>query len=110
MKAGLRTTGMSAREGSGIKRAPVLEQGFDYPEKNVWLDQYILVCGQEVKVYRNWFHDYSGESISKVMANQVSTSNICGTTLPEVKLSEGGDWIGLVAVKKDPFCAFASGC
>jgi hypothetical protein len=30
---------------------------------------HILVCGQEVKVYRNWFHDYSQESISIVLTD-----------------------------------------
>lgn len=31
----------------------VLEQGFDYPGENVWLDQYIVVDERGAKVYRN---------------------------------------------------------
>lgn len=111
MKAGLKNNWYVSQGGFWHpKEHLVLEQGFDYPEKNVWLDQYILVCGQEVKVYRNWFHDYSGESISKVMASSGFDIKYMWNDFTGSELSEGGDWIGLVAVKKDPFCAFASGC
>jgi SAM-dependent methyltransferase len=47
----------------------VLEQGFDYPENNVWLDRYIVVDSESVKIYHNWFHDYDLESLSRVLQN-----------------------------------------
>lgn len=48
----------------------VLEEGFDYPENDTWLNQYIVADeGGEVKVYRFWLHDYSFETISRVLEN-----------------------------------------
>jgi hypothetical protein len=41
----------------------VLEEGFDYPEQSLWLDQYTVVEGDgNISVYRNWFQDYTPES------------------------------------------------
>jgi hypothetical protein len=61
---------------------------------------HILVCGQEVKVYRNWFHDYSQESISIVLTNAGFGIKYVWNDLTGSKFSESGDWIGLVALKK----------
>jgi hypothetical protein len=44
----------------------VLEEGFDYPEQSIWLDQYIVVESDgKLTVYRNWFQDYTPESITE---------------------------------------------
>ena len=41
----------------------VLEQGFDYPEESIWLDQYTVIeADGKVSVYRNWFQDYKPET------------------------------------------------
>lgn len=48
-------------------RHPVLTQGYDYPEDDVWLDQYIIIDSDNVKVYNNWFHDYDPETIRQVL-------------------------------------------
>lgn len=46
----------------------VLEMGFDYPEDNIWLDQYIVVDqGGSATTYRCWFHDYSLETLTPVV-------------------------------------------
>ena len=37
----------------------VLTQGYDYPDESVWLDQFAVIDDQGVKIYRNWFHDYT---------------------------------------------------
>ena len=43
----------------------VLEQGFDYPEESIWLDQYTVIeADGKVSVYRNWFQDYTPETIT----------------------------------------------
>ena len=43
----------------------VLEEGFDYPEQSIWLDQYTTIeADGKVSVYRNWFQDYTPETIS----------------------------------------------
>ncbi len=46
----------------------VLEEGFDYPENDTWLNQYIVTDEDgTVKTYRLWLHDYSLETISLVL-------------------------------------------
>ena len=36
----------------------VLEEGFDYPENNTWLNQYIVIDEDHtVKTYRLWMHE-----------------------------------------------------
>lgn len=44
----------------------VLEEGFDYPENDTWLNQYIVADENgTVKIYRLWLHDYSLETTSR---------------------------------------------
>lgn len=43
----------------------VLEEIFDY-EHHIWLDQYVVIDENEVKVYRDWFHDYTKEEIQEL--------------------------------------------
>lgn len=79
----------------------VLENGFDYPEKRVYLDQYLVIEESgKVSVYRNWFHDYSLEAITEVLAS-------CGFCVEEKwngltgePYNENSEWIGLLAKKK----------
>ena len=43
----------------------VLEQGFDYPEQSIFLDQALSwKSSGKLSVYRNWFQDFSRETIS----------------------------------------------
>lgn len=78
----------------------LLEQGFDYPEEDVWLDQYIVVDDSECRVYRNWFHDYSLDIISNVLENRGFDVRHVWNDLTGSKYAEGGDWIALVAAKR----------
>ena len=42
----------------------LLEDGFDYPEQDLWLDQAIVIpANGNLLVYRDWFQDYTPESI-----------------------------------------------
>ena len=42
----------------------LLEEGFDYPEQSIWLDQYTVIeADGKISVYRNWFQDYTPETI-----------------------------------------------
>jgi len=80
----------------------VLEQGFDYPEEDVWLDQYVVIDDQEAKVYRNWFHDYSFDSISSVLTAAGFKIKHVWDDLIGSSFTEGGDWIAICAeVQKD---------
>jgi SAM-dependent methyltransferase len=78
----------------------VLEQGFDYPEQSLFLDQVIVVeAGGELTVYRMWFQDYTRQSISAELegggfAVQSVWSDLFGTPY-----SEDTEWIGVIAQK-----------
>ncbi len=79
----------------------VLEQGFDYPEKEVWLDQYSVIDEQGVKVYRNWFHDYSFDSISAVLAVAGFKIKHVWNDLTGSSFTGDGDWIAICAEKEE---------
>lgn len=79
----------------------LLEDGFDYPEQAIWLDQAIVIgANGTVSVYRNWFQDYTPESISAELAQgnfivEGSWGDLAGQ--PYTTQSE---WIGLIARKQ----------
>lgn len=82
-------------------RHMVLEQGFDYPEHDVWLDQYIVVDDNDnISVYRNWFHDYTSQSIGQVIENAGFQIVYVWDDLTGTVYKEGGDWIAIVGRKK----------
>lgn len=77
----------------------VLEQGFSY-EDNLHLDQYIVVEENgKISVYRDWFRDFTGESIHAEMESTgfsiESLGDLTGT--PYEPFSE---WIGVIACAK----------
>jgi len=75
----------------------VLEMGFDYPEQDLWLDQYIVVDESGISVYRNWFHDYSLETITEVLNKNGFEVNEVWNDLTGSEYNEGGDWIAIAA-------------
>ena len=79
----------------------VLEEGFDYPEQSVWLDQYIVIEGDgKVSVYRNWFQDYTPETITaELMQGGFSVESLWGD-LTGASYTPDGEWIGLVTSKR----------
>ena len=96
-----------AVEGGFWKPGPhlVLEQGFDYPEQSIYLDQYIVVQADgELSVYRNWFQDYAPEAIAaELEASGFSVYGLWGD-LAGTLYAEGSEWIGVVADKgSDPY-------
>lgn len=76
----------------------VLEQGFDYPDELIYLDQYIVIdAGHKVRVFRNWFQDYTAASITAELeaggfAIQSLWADLAGTPF-----SETGEWIGVIS-------------
>ena len=78
----------------------VLEQGFDYPEHDVWLDQYIVLDDNaKISVYRYWFHDYTLQSITKVLEKAGFQILHAWNDLTGTSYEEGGDWIAITARK-----------
>jgi SAM-dependent methyltransferase len=74
----------------------VLEQGFDYPEHDVWLDQYIIIDEDNISVYRNWFHDHTLQSIRQALQNAGFKIIHAWNDLTGTSYEEGGDWIAIV--------------
>jgi hypothetical protein len=78
----------------------VLEEGFDYPEQAIFLNQYTVIeADGKVWVYRNWFQDYNPESITEEL--EAGGFVVEGTwgDLIGTPYEEGSGWIGVVARK-----------
>jgi len=102
MKEGLRNRWYVSNSGFWRPgRHMVLEQGFDYPEHDVWLDQYVVMTEDgKAAVYRNWFHDYSLASIRQVAVKAGFGIAHVWNDFTGKPYVEGGDWIAVVAKKK----------
>lgn len=98
MKYGIKN-GWYIREGGFWRPGKhiVLEQGFDYPAEDTWLDQYIVVDEHGCKVYRNWFHDYSLDSINAVLNAACFNTKYVWNDLTGSPFTAEGDWIAIGA-------------
>ena len=78
----------------------VLEEGFDYPEQSIFLDQAIVIeeSGQ-VSVYRNWFQDFTRETIIKELTDAGYIVQSVWSDLAGAPITGDTMWIGLVAQK-----------
>ena len=92
--------GWYATESGFWKPGPhlVLENGFDYSEQSIWLDQYIVIePDAKVSVYRNWFQDYTPESITDELSQAGFAVESLWGDLTGTRYTPGSEWIGLVA-------------
>jgi SAM-dependent methyltransferase len=79
----------------------VLEEGFDYPDQSIWLDQYTVIeADGKISVYRNWFQDYTADSItSELEQGGFCVDSIWGGLTGE-RFAPESEWIGLVTHAK----------
>ena len=79
----------------------VLEEGFEYPEQSIYLDQSVVIEESgKISVYRNWFQDYNRESITaELEAGGFSVKSVWND-LTGTPFSEDTEWIGVVAQRK----------
>jgi len=78
----------------------VLERGFDYPDADCYLDQFVVIePGGTISVYRNWFHDYSPETIAPVLEAQGFAVRGLWGDLRGTPYAPGGDWVGVIAAR-----------
>lgn len=76
----------------------VLEHGFDYPEHDIYLDQFIVIeANGALSVYRNWFQDYTPASITAVLDAQGFTVRGTWADLAGTPYTPGAEWIGVIA-------------
>lgn len=76
----------------------VLEQGFAYPEQDVYLDQYIVVEDNgKISLYRNWFQDYTADTIrAELEANGLAVESLW-SDLTGTPYEATTNWIGIIA-------------
>ena len=75
----------------------VLEEGFDYPEASIYLDQAVVVEGNgRISIYRNWFQDYTRETITREL--EAGGFAVCSVwnDLRGTPFTPDTGWIGLV--------------
>lgn len=78
----------------------VLEEGFDYPEQSIFLDQAIVIeASGQVSVYRNWFQDFSRKTITDELEQAGFVVQSVWNDLLGTPFTENTEWIGLVAQK-----------
>lgn len=79
----------------------VLEEGFDYPEQSIWLDQYTVIeADGKISVYRNWFQDYTPETITEELsASGFDLAGLWGD-LTGLPYSPDSEWIGVITQKR----------
>ena len=87
--------------GSGFWRPGphlVLEEGFDYPDEKIYLDQYTVIDEDgSVRVFRNWFQDYNPEMITaELEAGGFMVQGLWGD-LTGAPLTAVSEWIGVIA-------------
>jgi SAM-dependent methyltransferase len=77
----------------------VLEQGYDFSEESIWVNQYIIMDENGISVYRNWFHDYDLYTIIAVLEKAGFQVTRAWNDLTGTPYAAGGKWIALVARK-----------
>jgi len=78
----------------------VLEEGFDYPEQSIWLDQYTVIEEDgNVSVYRNWFQDYTPETITDELSQGGFSVESLWGDLTGTTYSPESEWIGAITRK-----------
>jgi SAM-dependent methyltransferase len=79
----------------------VLEQGFDYAEHNVHVDQFIVIeADGSISLYRNWFVDYSLETITAALEKQGFRVKAAWSDLGGTAYDSDSEWIGIIATQE----------
>jgi SAM-dependent methyltransferase len=80
----------------------VLEEGLDYPEQSIFLDQAIVIEESgKVSVYRNWFQDFTRETIKRELQAGGFTVESVWNDFTGTPFAEDTEWIGIVARKNE---------
>lgn len=77
----------------------VLEQGFSYPD-DLFLDQYVIIDSNcNISVYRNWFQEYTPETIRAELSTSGFEIESLWGDLTGTPYTPKSEWIGIVARK-----------
>jgi len=76
----------------------VLENRFDYPDQLIFLDQAVVIEENgRISIYRNWFQDYTRESIIYELTAAGFTVKGVWNDLTGTPFTEDNEWIGIIA-------------
>ncbi len=79
----------------------LLEDGFEYPEQSIWLDQFVVIeADGKVSVYRNWFQDYTPETITEELSQGGFSVESLWRDLTGQPYTPESPWIGLITRKE----------
>ena len=78
----------------------MLEQRFDYPEDDVYVDQFIVMDEDKLTVYRIWNHNYTLDSLKPVLEKAGFKILHTWNDLVGTPYKADGDWLAIVAVKR----------
>lgn len=78
----------------------MLEDGFDYPDQSIYLDQAIVIEESgAISVYRMWFQDFDRASITRELeAGGFFVESVWGD-LCGALFTDGSEWVGVAACK-----------
>jgi len=81
----------------------VLEEGFDYPEQSIFLDQAVVIeASGQVSVYRMWFQDFTPATITGELAAGGFDVHSLWSDLTGRPYAAETEWIGVLAAKPGP--------
>ena len=92
----------NALESGFCKPGPhlLLEEGFEYPDLSLWLDQFTVIeADGKVTVYRNWFQDYTPETITAELEQGGFRVKGYWGDLTGTAYTSESEWIGVVTQK-----------
>ena len=93
----------NALETGFLKPGPhlLLQEGFEYPEQVIWLDQYTVIeADGTLSIYRNWFQDYTPESITAELSQAGFPVESLWGDLTGTPYTPESEWIGVVTTRK----------
>ncbi|MBN1119500.1 MAG: class I SAM-dependent methyltransferase [Anaerolineae bacterium] len=78
----------------------VLVQHIAYPDDNIFLDQYhVIEPDGTTAIYRNWFNDYTPETITPILEEAGFTVESIWSDLQGTPYRANSEWLGVVAKK-----------
>jgi SAM-dependent methyltransferase len=77
-----------------------LELRFDYPEENIFVNQYIVIDEEKLTVYRIWNHNYTPETIKPVLQKAGFRIVHTWNSLDGTPYKPGSEWLAVAARKR----------
>lgn len=77
-----------------------MELRFDYPEADVFLNQYIVMDEDKLTVYRIWNHNYTPDTIRPALEKAGFRLEHTWTSLAGAPYRAGSEWLGVAARKR----------